>query len=78
MTFLVSVRVPRVPVPFGRQREVDVGAQVALVHPRLGDAEGDDQLAELRDVRLATSGAFSPAPMIGRVTISMSGMPARL
>lgn len=27
---------------------------------------------------LATSGARSPAPSIGFVTISMSGMPARL
>ena len=33
-----------------RQREVDVGAQVALVHPGLGDVERDDQLAQLLHV----------------------------
>ncbi len=44
----------------GRQREVHVGAQVALVHPCLRDAERDDQLAELGHVRLGDLGCLLP------------------
>ena len=37
--------------PLGRQRQVDVGADRALLHPGVRDAERDDQVAELSDVR---------------------------
>ena len=35
----------------GRERQVDVGADRALLHPGVGDPERDDQVAELGDVR---------------------------
>ena len=35
----------------GGKRQVHVGAQVALVHPSLGDAEREDQVAQLLHVR---------------------------
>ncbi|CAO0830381.1 hypothetical protein SMICM17S_11653 [Streptomyces microflavus] len=60
------------------QRQVDVAAHLAHLHARLGDPEGLDQLAQLGDVRLGDLGGAGAAPSIGLVTISMSGMPARL
>ncbi len=79
MTFLVSVRVPERGVGRRAQRDVDVGAHVAALHPRLGDAERTEDVPQVAHVGGgATSGARSPTPVIGLVTISTSGMPARL
>ena len=59
--------------------QVDVAAQRALVHPDVGDAEAADEVAQVRRRRRARPpAAFSPGTSMVLVTISMSGMPARL
>ena len=77
LTFLVSVRVPHSPP--GRFREVfDVAAQGALLHAHVRDAERAQEVAQLGHVDARHLGRPSAGAGTGLVTISTSGMPARL
>ena len=78
LTFLVSERVPNFSVPLGRS---DRFTSQRIWPCSMRASETPSALMSSRSsatYALATSGARSPAPSIGLVTISMSGMPARL
>ena len=78
LTFLVSERVPKVSVPCGRSDRL-TSQRIWPLSIRASETPRD--LISSRSsatYALATSGARSPAPTIGLVTISISGMPARL
>ena len=77
-TFLVSVRIPSPPSPLGdsdrftSQRSDPCSMRTSLT-PRPSNIS-----RSWPTYALATDGALSRVPMIGLVTISMRGMPARL
>ena len=72
--FLISVRVPQLTNAARPHRDVGVDTKSALLHLRVGDAELDDRLAEELQEALRLVGRVD----VGRVTISTSGVPARL
>ena len=78
MTFLVSVRVPSPPSPAGASDRFTS----ARIEPwSIRASETPSATISSRSwatYAFAISGAFSRVPMIGLVTISISGMPARL
>ncbi len=77
-TFLVSLRVPNASLPCGRrdrftsQRSCPISILASETPRVLISSRSSATYAR------ATSGARAPAPVIGLVTISMRGMPARL
>jgi hypothetical protein len=78
LTFLVSVRVPRVPVPAGASERF-TSARIEPWSIRASETpRATISARSCATYAFAISGAFSRAPMIGLVTISMRGMPARL
>lgn len=78
LTFFVSERVPNFSVPFGRSDRF-TSQRICPISMRASDTPSALMTSRSsRTYAFATSGARSPAPSIGLVTISMSGMPARL
>ncbi|CAM5675269.1 hypothetical protein STENM36S_03274 [Streptomyces tendae] len=78
LTFLVSLRVPNFSRPCGRSDRF-TSQRIWPISMRASDTPRARMSSRSsRTYARATSGARSPAPSIGLVTISMSGMPARL
>ncbi len=78
LTFLVSLRVPNLSAPFGISDRL-TSQRIWPISMRASDTPSARMSSRSsRTYARATSGARSPAPVIGLVTISMSGMPARL
>ena len=78
LTFLVSLRVPNFSRPCGRSDRL-TSQRIWPISIRASDTPS--ALISSRSsatYALATSGARAPVPSIGLVTISISGMPARL
>ena len=76
--FLVSVRVPNSSWPMGRSDRLE---STRMEPWSMRASETPSALTRSRSADTyarATSGARSPAPMMGLVTISISGTPARL
>ena len=78
MTFLVSVRVPSTPEPFGASERFTSARRLPWSIRASETPSATIRSRSWLTYARATAGAFSPAPVIGLVTISMSGMPARL
>ena len=77
-TFLVSVRVPSGDSGVGRSDTL-MSARTLPRSMRASDTSRARKISRRAcTYAAATSGARSPAPSIGRVTISTSGTPARL
>ncbi len=78
LTFLVSVRVPQRPEPRG-DSEVFTSARSEPSSIRTSETPSARSRSRSSvTYTRATSGAAAPVPSIGLVTISTSGMPARL
>ncbi len=62
----------------GAEGDVDVGPDVAALHPRLRDVQRPEDVPQGADIGGGDLGSLAPVPGIGLVTISTSGTPARL
>ncbi len=78
MTFLVSVRVPNSVAPVGVSERLTSQRIEPWSMRDVGDAQALSESRSAATYARATSGARTPVPTMGLVTISMSGTPARL
>ena len=78
LTFFVSLRVPRIPEPAGESETLtSQRSEPCSIRTSLTPSERSSSRSSVTYAR-PTSGARAPVPKTGLVTISTSGMPARL